>query len=68
MLGDQSSQESFDQKLAETNKEDVQNENHEYQNTLQGTAKSDVHFEMLQLETSSQLQPQTTDTNFVTHN
>lgn len=74
IMADQSSQESFDQKVTEMNKKDVKNDD-EFQTTLRDLAKNDVHFEMLQIETSSQPQIFTTDKqqqtpnpNFMTHN
>lgn len=75
MLTDQSSQERFDQKEIETNTNNVTNANNEFQSALNDTTKNVAHFELLQLETSSQgeilisdKQPQqSTDINFINH-
>lgn len=75
ILADQSSQESFDQKVTGINKKDLKNVDDEFQTTLSDMAKNDVHFEILQIETSSQPEIFTTDkqhplptVHFITHN
>lgn len=64
LSGDQSSQEGFNPKALDDDK-NVQND--ELQHMLRDATKSNVHFEMLQLETSSQPQ-QTSDAHFMAHN